>query len=98
MRQPINWDRLESTNRIKGPIIVPIHEVATDPHQIDERTVKHYVKIDTQVWYFEPITCILPMGSAESEYEANGLYSHSQVEACRRLGYKDLQIIYVVVV
>lgn len=93
----LNWDRLDDSGKVKGPIIVPIGDVHTDPAQIDERTVKHYVSTDTQRWYAEPITCVLPSGkNGAVGYEANGVYSHSQVEACRRLGYVDLQICYVV--
>lgn len=92
MYRMLNWDRLDSSGKVKGPVIVPIGEVATDPSQVDERTVKHYVATDTQRWYFEPITCVHRYLEG---YEANGVHSHSQVEACRRLGYKDLQICYV---
>lgn len=92
----LNWDRLDDSGRVKGPLVVPIGDVATDPSQIDERTVKRYVATDTQQWYSQPITCVLPSGRDGSVgYEANGTYSHSQVEACRRLGYTDLQICYV---
>jgi hypothetical protein len=89
----LDWDRLAESERVKGPVIVPISEVITDPAQIDERTVKHYVATDTQRWYFEPITCV--QRYLDKGYEANGVHAHSQVEACRRLGYRDLQICYV---
>lgn len=93
MYRMLDWDRLDSSGRIKGPVVVPIGDVATDPGQIDERNVKYYVATDTQRWYFEPITCV--QRYLEKGYQANGVHSHSQVEACRRLGYKDLQICYV---
>lgn len=89
----LNWDRLDDSGRIKGPLVVPIGDVHTDPAQVDERTVKRYLATDTQQWYSQPITCVLPSNGVG--YEANGTYSHSQVEACRRLGYVDLQICYV---
>lgn len=91
MYRMLNWDRLAESLRVKGPVIVPIYAVATDPKQIDNRTVRHYVRTDTQKWYFEPITCVRKDG----KWEANGLHSHSMAEACRQLGYKDLQICWV---
>jgi hypothetical protein len=72
-------------------VIISLDSVHVDPKQIDPRTVQHYVRTDTQVWYAEPITTVRKGG----EYYANGAWSHSQVEACRQLGYKDLLVIYV---
>lgn len=76
-----------------GPIIVPIAAVMVDPDQVRERDVKRYVEApSTQSWYFEPIPCI-KIGT--DSYEANGVWAHSMVAACRRIGYEDLQICYV---
>lgn len=102
MRLPLNWDRLDSSGRVRGPIIVPINQVYTDPNQIDTRTVRYYIKTNTQVWYAQPITCTVDLLASENpleaDFEANGVHAHSQVEACRQIGYKDLQICYVVVI
>ena len=86
----LDWDRIPDS-RITGPIIVPIEDVLTDEARIDARTIRYYVKTPTQQWYSEPITTV----RIDGRLHANGLYSDSQVEACRQLGYKDLQVIYV---
>jgi hypothetical protein len=86
----LDWDRIPD-RKITGPIVVPIEDVLTDEARIEPRTVRYYVKTDTQRWYFEPITT----ARVDGRFYANGLYSDSKVEACRQLGFKDLQIIYV---
>lgn len=92
MYRELDWDRLDDKGKIKGPIYVPIEKVHTDLNQISSRDVKRYKMIDTQIWYAEPFTCV----QVGDYYEANGTYTHSKVEACRQLGYKDLLICYVV--
>jgi hypothetical protein len=73
-------------------MIVPIDLVDIDPKQVWDRDVKRYVATDTQRWYATPLTCIK---RASGRFECNGLYTHSQAEACRQLGYTTLQICYV---
>lgn len=87
----LDFDRLE--RKVQGPIIVPINQVVVDPNLVRERDVKHYVNApSTQDWYFEPIRTVR---LHEEQFEANGDYAHSMVEACARLGYKDLQIVFI---
>lgn len=91
MRQ-LDWDRVPD-RRIQGPKIVPMSEIVVDPALIVERDVKRYVNApSTQDWYFEPITTV---ELENGKFEANGYYAHSMVEACQRLGYETLQIVWM---
>jgi hypothetical protein len=85
-------DRWDDSKKLKGPLIVPIEQVEADPAFVDRRTVKHYLsRPSTQDWYFEPITCV----KVGDMFYAAGDYAPSMVEACRLLGYADLQIVYI---
>lgn len=79
------WD-----DRAVGPTYVGINEV--QPAEFNERDVKHYVGTDAgTTWYTEPITCVKIGGQI---HPTKG-FPASKVEACRRLGYTNLLIIYI---
>lgn len=92
----VDFDRADAHGLVKGPIIVRREQVIVDPTDINERDVKRFMTQDTQRWYFEPIECVR-LADNPDKYQVNvGGYQSSKVEACWRLGYKDLQICYVV--
>src|SRR4051812_22116568 len=93
--KPLNWDRLDDLGMIKGPIYVPIEKVTHDPAQVSARDLRYYLSTNTQNWYAQPLTCIIRKTEDCVHYEANGVHTHTQVEACRKLGYRELLICYV---